>query len=238
MPASRYKVLAVGAQLGATASAPFYVHLQSVAKKAATAYPFVVANEFICNQFAKILVLPSPPGAIVEVNSQPCYVSLDFNLSGHALPPANPADVASEHPRLSWGISIFDIFVMNSDRHAGNISYDTTTKKVQIFDHSHALVGLSPDIPGLIARNENALGIGGHCLAREISSPDGQVEWIGRLKSMPDYFVADIVHASVELGFPAGEASSFIDFLRRRRDKIDTLLQNNRASFPRLPTTH
>ncbi|MCB9654160.1 MAG: hypothetical protein H6729_08540 [Deltaproteobacteria bacterium] len=55
---------------------------------------YVVANELIAEHLARALLLPIPPGFIIEHKGKPHYVSLNFNLSGEDLPPANPQAAA------------------------------------------------------------------------------------------------------------------------------------------------
>jgi hypothetical protein len=110
--------------------------LQWRAKKATPGQPYIVANELVCGRIAGVLLLPCPPGALMQKDADTYFFSLDFNIAGQALPPASASEIVAKFPRLAWGIIVFDVFVMNSDRHPGNIAYDTSTDQVQIFDHS------------------------------------------------------------------------------------------------------
>jgi hypothetical protein len=65
---------------------------------------------------ARALLLPCPPGALLEKNGDGYFCSLDFNTAGQALPPINPGVVASAFADLSWGILLFDVLVMNHDK--------------------------------------------------------------------------------------------------------------------------
>jgi hypothetical protein len=123
LPASRYKVWAWGAPLGQGATGSVYVGMSAVAKKSTTATPHIVANELVCNMIARTLLLNYPPGALLEKNGDVYFCSLDFNTAGQALPPISPAVVVGALPELSWGVTLFDVLVMNGDRHAQNISY-------------------------------------------------------------------------------------------------------------------
>ena len=66
MPAAKYKVVAVGPQVAATATAPVYVTIAGVGKKALPGQPYIVANELVCSNIARALLLPCPPGALME----------------------------------------------------------------------------------------------------------------------------------------------------------------------------
>jgi hypothetical protein len=141
MPATKYKLIAVGPQAAASATAPVHVHLAGIAKKATSGQPYIVANELVCGRIAGALLLPCPPGALMQKDVDTYFFSLDFNIAGETLPPVSASALVAKNPRLAWGIIVFDAFVMNGDRHPGNIAHDTSTDKIQIFDHSHAFVG-------------------------------------------------------------------------------------------------
>lgn len=170
MSASRYKVWAWGGPVGRGATGATFVGMAAVAKKSGAAEPHIVANELACNIIARMLLLPCPPGALLDKNGDVYFCSLDFNSAGQALPPINAATVVSDLPELSWGITLFDVLVMNDDRHNQNISYNTATKEVTIFDHSHAFMNPSSDVDARLAATKGQLAIGGHCLAAELST--------------------------------------------------------------------
>ncbi len=124
MPATKYKVWAVGAPLGVGATGALHIGIAGIAKPNSAALPLVVANELVCGLLAKAILLPSPPGFIIEHNSQPYYVSLNFNLAGVALPPADVKKLVASQPELASGVLLFDAWVANGDRHRANIAYD------------------------------------------------------------------------------------------------------------------
>jgi hypothetical protein len=218
VPATQYKIITVGPQVAGTATAPVMVHIAGVAKKRLPGQPFIVANELVCGAVARLLLLPCPPSALMQNNGETYFFSLDFNIAGQALPPINAAGVVAKFPDLSWGIIVFDAFVMNGDRHNRNIAFDTTANKVQIFDHSHALLTPNGDVQQSLANREKILAIGGHCLAQEVTSTHGMTEWIQRVKAIPDYFIEGIVQAGCECGIPQDKATLLTDFLKKRRD--------------------
>ena len=135
--------------------------MSAVAKKATAAQPHIVGNELACSIIARMLLLPCPPGALLQNNGDVYFCSLDFNTAGQALPPITPSTVVGELPELSWGITLFDVLVMNDDRHNQNISCNTVTKEVTIFDHSHAFMKPSGDIDATLNTNKGKPAIGG-----------------------------------------------------------------------------
>jgi hypothetical protein len=151
VPASKYKVWAWGGPVGQGATGSVYVGMSAVAKKATPGEPYIVGNELVCNMLAKALLLPCPPGALLQKNGDVYFCSLDFNSAGQALPPINASVVVGAHPELSWGVLLFDVLAMNGDRHPQNISYDSQSDELTIFDHSHAFMTPNGDIDQRLA---------------------------------------------------------------------------------------
>lgn len=235
MPATRYKIIAIGPQVAATATAPVIVNIAGVGKKALPGQPFIVANELVCSAIARLLLLPCPPGALMQKNGDTYFFSLDFNIAGQSLPPISAPDVVAKFPRLCWGIIVFDALVMNGDRHPGNIAFDMTTNQIQIFDHSHAFLTPNGAIEHNLTARENSPAIGGHCLASEINTDDGMEDWLARVKLIPDYFIEGAVRAGCECGIPSDKEKFISDFMKKRRDNLETLVKSNLNSFPKLP---
>src|SRR4051812_26518567 len=123
MPATSYKVWAWGTPVGVGATNACFVGIAGVAKRSTPVDPLIVTNEVVCNALARLLLLPCPPGATLDKSGETYFFSLDFNLAGQALPPVDAAAIVANHPRLSWGIILFDSLIMNHDRHAQNIAY-------------------------------------------------------------------------------------------------------------------
>ncbi len=212
------------------------VGIAGVAKKATATDPLIVANEVVCNALARALLLPCPPGATFEKESDKYFFSLDFGLAGQDLPPADPESVVSVHPRLSWGIIVFDSLIMNFDRHEKNLAHDAATNKVQIFDHSHAFLHAGVgDISATLQNAENQICIGGHCLAPEIDTEDGLQIWQDRVTRIPDFFIEGVMDAALSVGLPSDKKQECVNFMKRRRDRIGEIIRANMALFPKLP---
>jgi hypothetical protein len=102
-----------GAPVDSGATQSFHVGVAGVAKGNAAGLPFVVTNELLCGHLARVLLPPVPPGFIIDHNGTPHYVSLNFNLAGEDLPPADPGAIANARPDLACGIVLFDIWMVN-----------------------------------------------------------------------------------------------------------------------------
>lgn len=236
MPASSYKLWSVGNPVGMGVTGSVYVGMSGVAKKSTPAEPYIVANELLCNFLARAIFLPAPPGGLMEHNGDQYFFSLDFNLAGHALPPASPIKIVSTQPRLAWGVILFDIFVINPDRHTGNIAFDTSANRVTIFDHSHAFASPSGDISARLASLTSELGIGGECLAPVIDTEDGLDLWADRISQLPDFYIRESCSAASEVGLPAANVAECVDFLIDRKSRLRALVDAHRSSFPKVPS--
>jgi hypothetical protein len=161
---------------------------------------------------------------------------MNFNLAGQDLPPANAKKITDNHPGLSWGIILFDTLISNFDRHSENIFYDSSSQRVQIFDHSHAfIVGADVDSAKVdFERRSSSAGIGGHCLAETISSINGLKQWALRFSLIPDFYIIEVVNSAKTVGLSGDLADYATNFLLDRRTKLLHLITANRAQFPNL----
>jgi hypothetical protein len=185
MPASKYKVFGVGLPVGEGASNSFHVGVAAIGKKAEANQPNVVINELFCSTLARHLFLPCPPGILLENNGETYFCSLNFNLAGQSLPPAPVADVVALFPETSWGITLFDVLVMNPDRHGRNLSFNRQTKDIQIFDHSHAFLQSNGTPDRVMIDLKDQLAVGGHCVKAELNTWTGFDVWTARIKDVP-----------------------------------------------------
>lgn len=235
MPANKYKIWGtVGSPVNDGVSASVNVGVATIAKTSNTKEPNIVINELACNLIARSLFLPCPPGILLDHGGDTYFCSMNFNLAGQALPPIPVSTVLSNHPRLCWGIILFDILMMNPDRHRRNLAYDRTSDRLQIFDHSRAFLPLTADIDSIISSNLGKLGLRAHCLQSEITTMDGFDFWSKRIKALPDFAIDETVSAICKVGFPHDKSNTAAGFLKSRRDQIDALVTTNIKQFPRL----
>ena len=236
MPATRYKLWHMGNPVGRGVTGAYHVGMAGIAKCSDTMMPYTVANELVCGYIAKAVLLPVPPGFIMENSGVPYYVSMNFNLAGQDLPPANAAKITSNFPSLSWGVILFDMLIANYDRHDENIHYDSSSGKVQIFDHSHAfMVGSdSQSAKSDLVKRRNSAGIGTHCLAQSISSLDGLLEWSVKFKLIPEFYIREVVASTKTVGVSDDLAEFIANFLIERKAKLLGLVTENASEFPML----
>jgi hypothetical protein len=232
MSNSAYKVWAWGNAVGIGASAPLYVGIAGVAKAASQSVPATVSNELICGSLGRAVCLPIPPGFLVDKGGVPYYVSLDFNLSGQSLPPADPQALVTAQPAIAAGVVLFDLWIVNPDRHPQNIAFDTIQNRVNVFDHSHAFMMGQNGIQVLKAL-QNALPPGGHCLAPHLSSFQHMKEWYERINDLPRYLIEYSVDEAVGFGVDGADRDFAVQYLIDRRQHLRDMVISNPKWFPK-----
>ena len=175
-----YRVIAFGRQVGIGVAGSYYLSISAVAKCNSASTPYCIPNELICAELGRFLGLPIPPAGIVHAPAAKpghWFASLDFNLTGNALPPVEPTRCCAELPRLAAGLLLFDALVANCDRHRQNFSIDflASPPAMNVFDHSHALFGFR-DGQGVarLAELRDRLGMSGPAYRRQSSLPAGR----------------------------------------------------------------
>lgn len=245
MAGQRYSLLAFLAPTGQGVTDTYHVSLQAVAK-CDQHCKYFVSNEHICGIIGRCIGLPLPPSGIIFAPShhiKTWFASLNFNLSGNALPMVDTTACVSQLPDLSAGLIIFDILVANSDRHEKNFAVDFAANppRMSVFDHSHALFGYDSS-QGLnrLKQLRARLGISGgtftsgnrHCLLDVIDSDLHFSKWFNRIRLIPDYLIEDACYGTVELGLLTNaEAKAAKDFLIYRRNNIRGLVKKHRPEF-------
>lgn len=235
MPSSsRYKIWQWADPVGEGATRPIHVAVAGIAKTAVEGDPHVVANELLCSLLARAVMLPNPPGFVVDRDGVPYYVSLNFNLSGQELPDADCELLAARHPGLAWGIVLFDVWVGNGDRHERSIAFDTMTDQVQVFDHDWAfMAGDEPQ--ARLESLRNRTGIERHCLAAELRDLTGLREWFERINVVPEFYIREAVREAVSAGLGNESIDFCTEFLLSRRSRLIELVLADRARFTRVP---
>jgi hypothetical protein len=233
MPAASYKIWDNGGHFAGDSTRPRHVAVAGLAKSSNPTQPFRVANEWICLRLAQAAGLPVPPGVVVQRDGVQEFVSLNFDPAGFELPPADCEALARDLPGVACGIVMFDIWVVNTDRKAADLSYDEDHRRARMFDHEQALL-VGVDGRTRLEGHRGSVGIGGHCLARELVRLDGCAEWRSRMLDIPEFTVRDAVNEAREYGVHSDDAAFLVHFLLERRAQLDALMRHDSARYPRL----
>ena len=231
---ARYKLVSRQERVGTGVMSADYVNVSGVAKSATPDHPYAVANELLCGQLGRGLGLPIPPGFVIDDGGQPWHVSLNFNLAGQQLPPADCAAVAQRQPRVAAGIVVFDSWIVNGDRHRGNLAFDRTTDRVNVFDHSHAFYAATLGRQHLERFRHQALA-DSNCLTPHLADLSLIDFWLNRLDEIPAFWVEDAVTQAVEVGLPASDEAFCVHYLLERRSTLRGLLRQQKQFFRSVP---
>ncbi len=222
------------------------VTVDGYAKMNSAAGPLCVVNEYISSRVGSLMSLPVPPGAVLkaETGAEPAWFTLSFTAT--PLPPVDPAEVVSLAPLLAAEVIVFDILICNTDRHPHNLAFLPGSRRLEVYDHSHALLGASAGA-GLTRFNAMAGSIaidgshGGnrHCLLDHITD----VRTIRAATEMASREVRDSAirricaeAARLRVGLTSSDANALADLLIIRRDNLRTIIERDAASFRGIPT--
>lgn len=203
--------------------------------------PYDVASEFICADLARLLRLPVPPGFVARVGAELCFCSLSHNLSGDKLPPIDAEVAVQGAPDLCAGVTVFDVWIVNTDRHRMNISYQASREphRLNVIDHSHALFQ-DPDSP-LWAADKLGVEGSGHggrgnrqCLLDWLMDDQALLRWIARIGTIDETIIRETFLDARDMGLPDDLARAGTSFLLERRGKLREIISANRGEFPKI----
>jgi hypothetical protein len=225
MFADKFKILEAGRQVGIGKTEAFHVSIGGIAKSNSQSHPYVVPNELVCGALARAILLPVPPGFVVEHKSLPHYVSLNFNFTDEKLAPADTSLIAAQWPDLAAGIVLFDIWILNDDRHDQSIYLDRTTEKLYIFDHSHAF--LRRKGRARLLEKASELAIGNHCLASKLPDLSHFNKWHERIKSIPEFYIREVLVSATKVGLSEEDVDFCVEYLVTRRSRLAAIVNVN-----------
>jgi hypothetical protein len=234
------------------ASDTWYVELRGYAKVTSASVPYCVANEYVCGRIGALLGLPIPPGGVIQPQTDEqgaAWVTLNFSPKNEPLPPIDPATVVAAVPDLSAGVIVFDLLIANTDRHTGNLALLPSKKRLDVFDHSHALMGARQgrvqqrlgelrSATGLSGAAVDDIGSNRHCLIDHVTDAPALLGWAEELQSIvSDRFLNRICAEAASLGVGATpeEMMRVEEFLRERRGNAKRLLYEHRDEFTAIP---
>ncbi|MES2790097.1 MAG: hypothetical protein V4719_10775 [Planctomycetota bacterium] len=211
--------------------------------------PYLMANEWISGSIAQFLRLPIPAFALLCKKTKSTAMFCSYSYEGDTSPEdVDPDILYAKYPQLCTGITVFDMLVVNCDRHGGNIKVDDPIRPelVHVFDHSHALFNVYPKegIQRLKSR-EDRLGIANgpesrdefHCLFELLDSLEHMRYWVKRIADIPDWFIDDICSDARHCGVTPTECAAVAAFLKERKRKLPNLIVNNKNRFPQIDKT-
>ena len=238
-----YHVSTWGEAVGRGVTGTRLVHLEGYAKVNSERYPYCVANEYLASRIAVRLGITVPPGTLVQAEKpgEVSWLTLTF-AGGDPLPPINAKTVASALPRTAAALVVFDTFILNTDRHRGNLAYRPSRKRLEVFDHSHALFGPKPgtvdqrldSARGKMAVTGSVLGGNRQCLIDYLGNPAdilGCAETLER--ELHEDFLIEVCREVREtgLGPTKSECDTMANFLLARRAGMKQIFLTEKDEF-------
>lgn len=235
MEAGFYGVAAVGSLIGAGVTGSRAATLEGVVKTHDPSAPYTVANEYICARLAAAIGLPVPPGTVARLDDGSwAYVMMRFGHRGDRLPPADPAEIVKARPALAAGIACFDSWVVNPDRHAGNLAFAPDVG-LSVFDHGHALLGVTD--AGAVKHVEHWISqpLLTGCLLPVLKDPLHLQQWSHRVSVVPDLLVSEVCDTAGQLGIITREEAKAVEMmLNGRKVRLWDDIRKSEASFPQI----
>ena len=218
---------------GSTAGA-HYAELPARAKTNSKSSPYCVPNEYIYSEIGRFLRLPVVQGVVITGsgdNPKFWFAAIDFSQNEEILPAAIPEECFQDLPELCAGTILFDVLIANGDRSKNNLFLDKSSQppQLRLFDHEWALLGTTPgQAEGRLTGSlKDRLGIPDHCLKSLVSLQSlRNSDWIGRIKSLPNYLVEETCQDAEQYGMTPQETEIVIGFLKKRRDRLSDLLDH------------
>lgn len=208
------------------------------------ASPYLLGNDWIASKIAEKIGLPTPPSAIVEIDTpqhgvRNYFATLNF---GQHFQVFDPDLCVKTDLMICTGILLFDILIANPDRHSANLSFAWHAKPaaVLLFDHGHALLGhVAQNGPKRLSDLKDRLGCSGgmvtqqnrHIFLDKINSDKYFDYWLDRIEKLPNYQIEDACFCPYDIGLNQQERAMVCDFIKHRRDTIRRLVANEQREF-------
>lgn len=162
------------------------------------------------------------------------FTNLQFTPGKETPPDTIPSKCWEKDPELCTGIALFDMLIGNDDRRSDHIAVDNkeNPKEFILFDHDCAVASDLLDYAKERFKNklEDFLAEN-HCLISEITTDEYFPDWIGKIQSIPHWFIEDVCFSVRTKGFDKNTAKAATKFLSWRSRHIDSLIKKHRDQF-------
>lgn len=215
------------------------VDLMGYAKLNSAGGPLCVVNEYISSKIGGLMGLPVPPGGVVEGPGGGATAWLTLSFSATPLPPIDPGEVVRKLPLLASEVVVFDILIGNFDRHAGNLASMSGGRRLEVFDHSHALLGIggASGLPWLLSMSDKLVITGvqaRHCLLDHVKDAKAILAAVDLARrEVRDSVLRRVCQEAARLnaGLDSEDATKVAEWLIIRRDKLETLIRREAGEF-------
>ena len=201
--------------------------------------PFEVFNELLAMRLGQLAGLPVATGLVVERDGNPYFASCHLLAAGGELPAADFDRFATDKPHEACGVTVFDAWIANTDRHGKNMWYDYYGGEFFLLDHGRSLLGGSGRVHLLSQDRQLGIRLDEPCLAPHIRSFSGFAWWYEAICAIsPNSIRAAALEAS-RVGIEQDLAIECASWLLKRRHSLPALFRSNIGVFPHAaPTLH
>lgn len=231
-----YAITAIEAAVGSGVTGTHFVSMEGVLKRDNTDFAYTVANEYVAGRLAAALGIPVPPGTVVQLDDGSMgYTMMKFGLKGDSPPPCDVADFVAARPHLAAGVVLFDSWVLNADRHSGNMAwYPAPKSAASFFDHGHALFGGVHAGEGLARINSHQMDsfLGHGKVIGELTTSEDLEYWIEAIQAIRDHVIKEACASLLGLGLTTkDERDRLQEILIVRRNALRAHVLASRAAF-------
>jgi hypothetical protein len=220
----------------------FYGTVHAVIKRESHGTTRHVANELLANRLAAALGLPVPAGALVDDEMRSSVAASDrpthrfayacFRLGQfNSLPAGVLPAIAAAHPLMAAGITVFDHWIANGDRHARNI---VATSKIPLMIYDHGCI-LGGESRASLLDQDPMMGVTGG-LGPHLGTASHLMRWIDAVKSLPaPLFSSCLDQIRNAKLLTVVETNHMMSWLDTRRTHLEQLVRGALADLPDWP---
>lgn len=204
-------------------------------------HQFLVLNELLACRLGEAMQLPVAQGVPViaptfengEATGEDTYWG---SLAVREDPPPADCELLVERlPELAMGVIVFDAWILNIDRHEGNLAFDQQTDQITLFDHGEALC--NGEGPSFMRARRDKIGFenGSNAIAIGINSWNFLDRWLSKLAEIDSQFIATTVRTVAAPYLSIDDAIELAFEIDRRRRTLWQLFDANatkRDIFP------
>lgn len=184
--------------------------------------PGTLWRELVASRLASAIGLPVPPGGLAESSDgRQVWVTARTTIRGEEPPPGDPAVIVRHNPHVAAGIAVFDNWIANLDRHAGNLIFAKSIG-TWLIDHEQAFGARQPEDLAAVDG-----GADDYHVFRGLPIPRASLnDWVARVRSIPSMAIEHAVNdAYVHRLLSATGRDAVESWLLDRRQRVESIVK-------------
>lgn len=185
---------------------------------------WLIANEYLSSRLATMIGLPTPPGDLgQDYARQPLWITTLVEYDGEPPAPEETPILAAREPDLAAGLLVFDVWVLNVDRHESNVCSHPKLGMWAI-DHDQAFAYTKTGNGGSLAECQSE-PLRWHLFRNSGLDPSLLHIWGQRVRNVPPSAIKRLVSDGSRRGlYPASLNSELTQFILHRQTQIHRLV--------------